>query len=409
MAILIGCSAFFSCSEAALFYLRRQDRRAFRSGNAAQRAAAGLLEHPDRLLSAVLFWNLVVNVTYFAVSSIVSIQFEEHGRTAEAGMFALVSLLAIIFFSEMLPKTVAVTQTRLLAAAVGIPLAGAVRILDPVLPAMRMVNLLSRRLIWPRFEPEPYLELMDLERAIELSTSDAALLEQEREVLQNIVALSDIRVVEMMRPRTQFLTFRPPVALADLQGQMTPSGYLLVTEPDGPEVAGAIPLQYLFDVPEQHLEHHAEAVIYVPWCARAAYALEEMRARDRRVASVVNEFGETIGILTFDDILDTIFGERPSRSERLLQTHSIRCVAPGVWRVNGMTTLRRLVKAFDLELPPTKAVTIGGVLQESLQRMPVPGDRCRWGPFELKVLDAPHRGQMTVEMSLVAAEAEDRR
>ena len=70
MVFLIGGFGFFSGSEAALFCLRWQDRRALRSGNRAQRLAERLLSDPDRLLSAVLFWNLVINIAYFAVVSI---------------------------------------------------------------------------------------------------------------------------------------------------------------------------------------------------------------------------------------------------------------------------------------------------------------------------------------------------
>jgi len=188
---------------------------------------------------------------------------------------------------------------------------------------------------------------------------------------------------------------------------MTPSGYVLVTEEEGDDVVGAIPLLYLFDQPEEHLEHHAETVVYVPWNASAAAALEEMRRRDRRVAAVVNEYGETIGVLTFEDILDAIFGEKPSRSERLLQTSSIHEVRPGIWQVTGMTSLRRIARQFEVELPPTKAVTVSGVLQEALQRMPVRGDRCQWGPFDLTVLDVPERGHMTVQLVFLETAEED--
>ena len=69
MALLLVCSAFFSASEAALFYLRRPERRLLAAGNPSQRIAAALLADPDRLLTAVLFWNLLVNLAYFAVAS----------------------------------------------------------------------------------------------------------------------------------------------------------------------------------------------------------------------------------------------------------------------------------------------------------------------------------------------------
>ncbi len=407
MAVLILGSAFFSASEAAYFYLRRADRRRLALGNRPQRIAAGLLAEPERLLTAVLFCNLVVNLAYFTIASIISLDLKDRTSGTEAGAFIFGSLLLLIVLSEMLPKSLAVLQPRGLATLAAIPLAAMVRMLDPVLPAFRLANLLSRRLFWPRFRPEPYLQVGDLERAVQLSTSDAALLEQEQKVMQNIVLLSEIRADELMRPRMQFLSFRPPVSLADLEGRMPPSGYLLVTEPDSDEVAAAVPLLRLSSVPTEHLEHYAEAVVYVPWCTTVARTLEIMRRRDRQVAAVVNEFGETIGILTFDDVLDTIFSHWPSRSERLLQRVPIRRVAPDTWHVTGVTSLRRLVRHFDVPRPASKSVTVAGVVQETLQRLPRTGDRCRWGPFQLEVLDVPQRGQLLVELKQVDTE-EDR-
>lgn len=406
MGVLVLCSAFFSSSEAALFYLSRPERRKLAAGSRPQRIAAGLLAEPDRLMTAVLFWNLVVNVAYFTIASIISIQLRGSGQTTVAGTFAVGSLLVIIVFSEMLPKSLAVLRPHGLAGLVAIPLAATVRLLDPVLPGLRLANLLSRRLLLPRFRPEPYLRVGDLERAVQLSTSDAALLEQEQRVLQNLVLLSEIRADELMRPRIQFLSFRPPVSLVDLKGRMPRSGYLLVTEPDSDEVAAAIPLRSLSNIPSEHLEYHAEAVVYVPWCTTVAQALEVMQQRDRQVAAVVNEFGETIGILTFDDVLETIFGRSPSRSQRLLERMPIRPVAPGTWHVTGMTSLWRLVRHFGVQRPPSKSVTVAGVVQEVLERLPQTGDQCRWGPFQLKVLDVPERGQLLVELTL-AGDQED--
>ena len=309
MVVLMGCSAFFSGSEAALFFLRPRDRRQMHTGTPAEQTAAHLLTQPDRLLSAVLFWNLVVNVTYFAIASIVSMSLNANpqGGRSEAVVFALVTLLTIIFFGEMLPKCVAVLSARKISSLVSIPLATLVRLIDPLMPALRTVTLLSRRLLWPGFVPEPYLEVSDLERAIELSTTDASLAEQEQHVLHNIVGLSEIRVDEWMRPRMQFKSFRPPVALADLEGRLTRSGYLLITEADSDEVTGAIPLKEMVRIPTAHLERHAEPVIFVPWCATAADALNRMLTRDRDVAAVVNELGETVGIVTLEDLLGAIF------------------------------------------------------------------------------------------------------
>lgn len=400
MLVLIGCSAFFSGSEAALFFLRPRERRQMKHGSPLERTAAQLLSDPDRLLSAVLFWNLVINVSYFAIASIVGMSLSRHPAAgqSEAAIFALAALLTIIFFSEMLPKSLSVFSPRRVASLVGLPLATAVRIVDPLMPTLRTVSLLSRRLLWPRFAAEPYLQVSDLERAIEISTTDAKLAAQERLVLHNIVALSDIRVDEWMRPRLHFLTFRPPVSISDLEGRLTPSGYLLVTETDSDDVVGAIALKQMTDVPRDHLERHAEPVIYVPWCMSVADAVHQIVSRDREVAAVVNELGETIGIVTLEDVLRGILTSLHEGSPRPAVRGGIRRVEENAWEVTGMTSLRRLARRLDVELPPGRGVTVSGVLQDLLQRLPEQGDRCQFGPLRLEVIDAPQRGRLIVRV-----------
>lgn len=400
MGALTLFSAFFSMSEAALFSLGPRERRRLARGNPAQQIAVRLLSQPERLLTAVLFWNLVVNLSYFALSSIASLRMQARGHSAEAGSLAVGSVVLLIVFGEMLPKTIGVMLAPALTTLLGVPLAVMVRLFDPLLPAFRIANVLAQRVLWPKFQPEPYLHISDLERAVEFSTGDATLLEHEHTVLQGIVSLSGIRVDELMRPRPRLRIFRPPVSRKDLGGVLPASEYLLISEPDSEEVAGAVALAELSSLPSEHLEQLAEPVAYVPWCTTVAQALETMQRRGRRVAAAVNEFGETIGVLTYDDILETILSPTASRSERLLRRAPIRQVAPGVWQVTGMTSLRRLARYFKLPRPASKSVTVAGAIQEVLERLPQPGDRCRFGPFGVHVLDAPDSGQLLVELTL---------
>src|SRR2546423_302428 len=180
MGALVCCSAYFSACEAALFNLHRRDRRAFAGGNPSQRAAAALLADPKRLLTGVLFWNLLCNLAYFTLASLAALDMQRAAAGGWViGAWSTGALVALVFVGEMLPKTFGVLQSRRLAGMVGLPLSLIVRALDPLAPAFETINLLSRRLLWPSFEPEPFLEVSDLERAVAMSTSDAALLEQE--------------------------------------------------------------------------------------------------------------------------------------------------------------------------------------------------------------------------------------
>ncbi len=401
LALLLAASAFFSGSEAALFYLSPRDLRYLQHGNAAQRTAARLMEAPQRLLAAVLFWNLMINVAYFAVTSVAGLYLQRQGNLAAATWLSLGAVLAIIALGEMLPKSLAVVWTRPMAAVVAVPLSAAVRVVEPVLPVLEAVAAAVQRVLFPRFRPEPYLEVQDLERAVTYSTSDAALLEQEERVLHNLLDLSRMRVEELMRPRNHVPVFHPPVSRRQLQGRFPRSGYVFVTEPNSDEIAAAVALQYLWDIPEHHLENYAEPVLYVPWCALVADALEQMRQKDRRVVVVVNEYGETIGVITHDDILQTVFAEDTSRTERLTGRAAIEPLGQGRYQVTGMTTLRRLRRFFGVdETPNTHSVTVGGLLQELLQRVPRVGDQARWGPFHFRVLQAPERGVPLVELTV---------
>ncbi len=407
MTILIVCSAFFSASEAALFYLQPRERREMkRSGLAGEKSTLALLADPDRLLSAVLFWNLVINVAYFTISSIVAIRIEKMPSLGSTGawLFALTTLLLIIFFSEMLPKTLAVLKPRMIARLLGIPLAMAVRVVDPLMPFLQSTNTISRRLLWPGFKAEPTMAVTDLERAIELSGTDTAVIKQEQAVLQNIVQLSTIRVEEWMRPRTQFESFQPPVALKDLAGEIPKSGYLLVTESDGGDIARAIRLDNQFHLNDHNIDRSAEPVLYLPWCATVADALEKMSQYDREVNVVVNEFGETIGILTIEDILETVFAYNPSRTARLLDRPAIEQIEDGIWQVAGIMGMRQLAKRLDVEIPTPSSVTVRGIIQESLQRLAESGDQCQWGPFLLDVIEVAQRGVMLVQVKLIDQE-----
>lgn len=408
MLILIVMSGFFSGGEACMFSLRPADRVRLAAGNRTQQLAARLLNESDRLLSAVLFWNLMINMTYFAVASIISFRL---GRISAAGSiwpyaFAAASLLMLILFSEMLPKTLAVLSARSAAGYFAPPLAFALRLACPILPVLQAMNLFSRRLIWPRFQPEPYLEISDLGRAIDVSTSDADLAEQEQMVLNRIVAMSNIRVDEWMRPRTQFLAFRPPVDWMDLEGRMTPSGYLLVTDPQGGDVCGAVDLIELYELPVGNVDREAAPIVYLPWCATLADAFQQLYQLDRDVVAVVNEFGDTIGILTYEDIMDAVFTDKPSRSERLMNRQPIESLGEGVWQVTGVTGLRQLASDLNLQLPPTRSTTVAGVLQETLQRLPVEGDTADWGPLALCVIQSDGRTQMLVELKVKPDESD---
>lgn len=403
MFILMVLSAFFSCCEASFFSLGQTDRSLLKAGGSVSRLAVRLLENSERLLNSILLGNLSVNLLTFTISSIVTFKLQQQGRADLAGLIAVGSLLAVILFCEVLPKNVGVLAPRFFVLLWAVPLSLVVRFLQPVLPILRVTNILSRRLFCPHFLAEPYLRIGDLERAVERSGEDAALLKREQRVLQNIVSISDIRTEELMRPRSLLKTFHPSVSfeqiLESLQGKLPRSGYCLLTEADSDEIAAALSfIQFPMLSADSAWENQFEPIIYVPWSSSVAEVFDRLQRENRNVAVVINEFGETVGILTLDDIIEIIFTREQGRSRRLLNQIELKRIAPECWQLNGLTSLRRLQRKFGVSFDGYSSLTVGGLIREMLERLPKTGDICRVGSLEFHVMEVSEGNDLTVHM-----------
>lgn len=424
MLALIGASGFFSCSEAAFFSLTRAQRTAMKTGTDAEQAVVSMLGSPERLLTAILFWNLTINMAYFALASIVSLRLGREETAAGVATwlpqaFALGALLMIILLSELAPKNVAVLNPRGLSLLLAMPLRAATRALDPILPWFQAVSSASARLLLPRLETEPYLEINDLERAIEIGAAethdDEQLLHQERLVLQRIIDLSNATVTELMQPRRRCTVLPPPVALADLP-KVVAGEYLLITETDSDQIVSALPTELLALAPENHLDRRAEPVAYVPWCANASSALDLLRNEGRHVAAVVNEIGETIGIVTLERLLDAVLRDATRVDPTDAHAPVLRAKEPGVWEASAATPLRRLAKRLRRqacevggealaripettlnELNSARSVTLGGLLQELLNRPLLKGDSVSHAGLQWTVVAGPATEEETAQ------------
>ena len=398
MFCLVLASGFFSASETALFYLSHDELRGLRASRPREHMAATLLSNPDRLLTAILFWNLLINLTYFSSSLVVAHRLGEKAGYGAAGFFSLLSLIAIILFGEVLPKSVAVVYCRRLALSVSWPLSIAVRVLDPITPVLGNISRVLRRTFWPHIDREAVLDTDDLERAVKASESSDDVLGQERQILHNILDLSEIAVEEVMRPRGTYVTQTPPVHLADLKGEVPAGDYLALPGKETEEIEKVISLADFSTIPQMHLEEAAESIVHVPWCATLAQTLQFIRDNFATVASVVNEYGETIGIVTYEDLIDTIFEPDPSRARRLLKRDPVIETAEERYQVEGITTLRYLCKQLNLEFEPTSdgLHTVAGMVYEKLEQIPVVGDECSWRGYRIKVIEVESRTRMRV-------------
>lgn len=400
MLAMVVCSAFFSASETAFFFLTRDQIRAFSSGNRRQKMVAALMANPDRLLTAVLFWNLLINLAYFSVGVVVMQKLNYEGYNIVAAVLGILNLLGMIVFGEVIPKSVAVVFRRNIAVAASWPMAAAVAVLDPIIPMLGSIAHVLRRSLWPHVGVEAHLQPEDLERAIDASAATTAeLLEMEQQVLHNILDLSEVTVEDVMRPRNLVVSVSPDDVIEGCHvATIRSMDYLLLKE-DGPDVfTHAVALNRITAKPGVTFRDIAEKVIYVPWCANLAYVLAEFRNRFCNVAVVVHELGEMVGVVTYEDLLETVFSSSPSRTRRVLGREPVIQIAENRFHAEGLVTLRYLYKQlripFDNNDDDNNQNTLAGLFHEKLERMPEVNDVVVQDGWIFKAIEVTQQGQV---------------
>ncbi len=398
MAVLALLSGLFSGSEAALFSLRDQDLKSLRRRGAAGKLAADLVAKPERLLSAILFWNLLVNMTYFGIAGIVAGHLKDTDNGAQkAVIFTVGTLFFVIFFSEMLPKSIGVLAPRKISLWIGLPMTIAVRVISPVLPLISVVNLGVQRLLWPSFTPEAEIELDDIGRAIELGTHDAALAQQEQAALYNLVHLAELRVDECMRPRSQLLLVRKPVTVASFGDQLPPGGYAMVIEGDIDEIVSSIALRSMRPSQFDDLNAVTEPVCYVPWSANVSSLLDLLQSQHLSVAVIVNEFGESVGVLSIEDVMRHVLTGR-FEHVNLDSQQPLETIAENHFRACGAMGVRKLAKLLGISRPEGRTATLTGLMQRINERPPHLGDICAWNDYILEVTAEEEDGSCMIDI-----------
>lgn len=398
MLALTIVSGFFSGSETALFSLSRDDLHRFRAGSKREMQIFSILSQPSRVLTAILFWNLIINLSYFAVSVVLArrlINAQFHGV---AWGISLAGLISLILFGEVLPKSLAVAFPHRISQLVIWPLTFSVKTLDRIIPALQMTTLGLQRGFWAGLKEESVLDADDLEKAVDLSSQSSEMIAHERNVLHRILDLSEIAVEELMRPRGTYITVQEPTAWAEIGQSMPPGGFVAIIEPGTDQVSGVFWLNDTIYNPKRGLESFRETVVFLPWCSNAAMALTQMRSRLCHLAAIVDEYGQTVGVLSQQDLLDTIFSSSPSRARRILNRESVLKVDHNVFHLDGLTTLRYLAQHLEIPFDPDEeqSITVAGLLHQKLKQFPKTGDECVWENWKLRVIEVKGHGRIRV-------------
>jgi putative hemolysin len=404
LALLLAGSAFFSSSETAFFNLSAHQRQQLQAGRAGPGAlAARLLQHPERLLLTLLLGNLAVNVLYFAVSSVVVIDLSRRLPGWGTALAGLTPLLAILFFGEVLPKTVALSRPTWIATTFAPPIWVIDRLLAPI---GHVLNAAFVRPACRLLSPAPAsagatVSHEELREAVETSARRGLIEREVGRLLREVVALHTIPVREVMVPRVDLDAFDLGQTREQFLELVRRTGLKRVPAYRGDldHIVGVIEVRRVLVEPDRPLETLVETIHIVPDVIHIEHLLAEFRRAGRQTALVVDEYGGTAGLVTLEDVVEEIVGDIYDPAD--LPETPIRSIADDEYLVSGDLSIREwteVLRAADfnpavLRLQPLGQTmhTIGGLLAALLGRAPRVGDVVRLRNLSLTVEEVQRR------------------
>lgn len=402
LVILLGCSAFVSGAETALFNLTPSQRHQFASSsNRFRRAAADLIHRPDRLIVTLMLGNMTVNVAFFALASLTVIRTAERLAGWQSTLLGFGPLLAIILFGEVLPKALALRVPGTYAAATAMPIRALGLFLAPALKILQ-VALISPavRLLAPE-RPHARSDIThdELQALLESSAKHGILDLPTKTLLREVIELATIKVHEIMIPRPDIRAYDINAPRARLLKLISRErlAQTLVYDGDLDHILGFVPTRQVLLYPDRPIQALLRPVIYAPEIITVDELLTTLRERGRKMAITVDEYGGTAGLITIEDIVEEIVGELRDADED--QPEPVEQIGPDTYLLAGNLPIRSWAESFDMPVDVHRVATLGGFITASLGRLPVEGDTVHLANLTLTVRQVHGRRVTQVELT----------
>ncbi len=398
LAVLLLTSAFFSASETAMMAINRYRlRHAADSGVRGAVRAQALLDQTDKLLGVILLGNNLVNSASGTLSAVLAIRLFGDGEIVLFTATLLLTFL-ILVFSEVTPKVLGASFPERVAYPATLLLAPLLKLAYPL---VWFVNLFVQGILkLARIkQPDPSqgnsLGLEEL-RTIVLESSGRLPREHHR-ILMNLLELEDITVDDVMTPRSQIEAIDIEDDPERLRQQISTSHHtrLVVHQGSPDSVLGVLHVRRVLHaltgevLDPDTMKQNLEEAYFVPAGTPLFTQLRNFQSGRRRLALVVDEYGELQGLVTLEDLLEEMVGEFTTQAPS--DMGYLRREEDGSWLAEGTVLLRHLNRKLGLSLPLDGPKTLNGLLLEQFEDIPEAGVSLKLGNVPVEIVQTQDR------------------
>ena len=409
LLLLLLLSAFFSISETAMMALNRfRLGHLVREGRRGAQLASRLLGQTERLLGTILLGNNIANTALTAIVTAMAIRYFGDDDRVIVVATTLVALLLIVF-CEITPKVIGATFPEHIALPASYPLNVLMRVLAPVVWAVNLIvgRLLRLAGVQPQGQMAPSVSLEELHTIV--LESGGFMPPKHRSILLNLLGLEQVAVDDVMVPRHRIEALDLATDPRGIREQLATCFHnkLPVFEGEINRVVGMLHVRRALGL-LQHESFDAgdlRAVLtdpyFVPSGTPVFRQLQFFQENRQRIALVVDEYGEVLGLVTLEDIIEEIIGEFTTTApggDSALQWVDDEAT------VDGSAPLRELNRRLGTGFPLDGPRTLNGLLLETLRELPEASVSVRFGSLVVEIQQIEDRLIRMVRLRRLPAE-----
>ena len=404
-AITVALVVSFLCSifESVLLSLTRPQVEIMVSKRkAAGSLLSGFKENMDIPIAAILILNTAAHTIGTAVAGA---SYSNVFDPNTLWIFSVVFTMAVLLFTEIIPKTLGVAHSRKLAT----PVAYGVNLLTIALrPILWVSERISRAF---RGDSDIPVTSMDEIRLMAiLGRSEGVVGEQAAEMIVGATQLRHMDAHDVMLPREDIKMLSADMDRTTVLALVRDSGHSRFPFSPTTDIDDVNGVVLTKDLLIWMLENDREKIdwdavrkepLVVPDSAPLPQLLHTYQESRRHLAIIVDEYGTVGGLATMEDVLEEIVGD--IRDESDLPANDLDVQEDGTVVLRSHVDLRRLCEKLSIPWEPAAEITtVGGLVTEKLERIPVAGDSIQWNGYQVEVLRADRRRARLIQVRKVA-------
>jgi putative hemolysin len=390
IAIALVLAALAASAETALTSISRvRLRQLVEQKNAAAIVIERLHRDPNSYLSTILIVNTVAIIVASSAATLLALHLYQQ-RVAE-WLVSLILSIIVLVACEITPKTLALQRAERVALRMARLVASATFIMRPLVFVLTAVTRLILRLLGGKAQVRgPFVTEEELKMLVSVGEEEGVLEEEEREMIHGIFEMGDMRVREVMVPRTDLVAIETHEPVEKAVELVTKHGHtrIPVYESDLDHIVGVLYAKDLLRAvvrgEQKTLREIARKPFFTPESNKVQDVLRDLRKNRVHMAIVVDEYGGTAGAVTIEDILEEIVG--PIQDEYDVgEEDEIQFISPNEVVLDGRVSVDDVNELLKLNIAGDDYDTIGGYVLNQLGAAPKVGATLRLGNAELRV------------------------